>query len=94
MGDGSDDSTEIERLRAQVTELSDKVTALHTKYEKSLFRLENIKDDNGLVHFYTGFPDYDTLLTFYKTVLEEDAKVMRQWRNGQSKESYAETKKW
>lgn len=31
-------------------------------------------------------------LLFYKDVLEDDAKVMRQWRSGESKESYAEIK--
>ena len=61
-------------------------------YEKSLFRLENIKEDDESVHFHTGFPNYDTLLAFYKDVLEDDAKVMRQWRSGESKESYAEIK--
>jgi len=35
---------------------------------------------------YTGFPDYDTLLAFYGTVLEEYAKVMRQSRSGKSKQ--------
>jgi len=90
--DITSDSTEIERLQMLVADLSEKVATLQAKYDKALFRLENIKDDNDLVHFYTGFPDYDTLLTFYKIVLEEDAKVMRQWRSGQSKESYAESK--
>ena len=33
-----------------------------------------------------------TLLAFYKDVLEDDAKVMRQWRSGESKDSYAEIK--
>ena len=62
------------------------MTTLQAKYDKALFHLENTKDDDYLVHFYTGFPDYDTLLAFYGTVLEEDAKVMRQWRSGKSKQ--------
>jgi len=44
-----------------------------------LFRLENIKDKAELVKFYTGFPDYETLLAFYEQILEFDAKVMKQW---------------
>ena len=42
----------------------------------SLFRLENIKDKNELVRFYTGFPDYRTLLAFYEQILESDAKEL------------------
>jgi len=52
--DVASNSAEIEHLQAQVADLSDKVTELQDKYEKSSFRLENIKDDNDLVHFYTG----------------------------------------
>ena len=47
-----------------------------------------MKEDDGLVSFFTGFPDYDNLFSFYKTILESDAKVMRQWRGGGSKDSY------
>jgi len=79
-------------LEAKVAELSNQLAEAQAKYEKSLFRLANIKEDNGLVSFYTGFPDYDTLLTFYKIILESDAKVMRQWRGGESKETYHEVK--
>ena len=65
---------------------------LQTKHEKSLFRLENIKGDNYQINLYPSFPNYDTLLHFYRTILESDAKVMRQWRSGESKDSYAEKK--
>ena len=65
---------------------------LQTKHEKSLFQLENIKGDNYQINLYTSLPDYDTLLHFYRTILESDAKVMRQWRSGESKDSYAEEK--
>ena len=87
-----DFASEVDRLRAEVSDLTGKLTKLQSKYDKSLFRLENIKEDDESVHFHTGFPNYDTLLAFYKHVLEEDAKVMRQWRSGESKESYSEMK--
>ena len=77
------DSSSVD-LNAKLAELSSQLAEMKTKYEKSLFRLANIKEDDALVEFYTGFPNYDTLLTFYKTILESDAKVMRQWRGGQS----------
>ena len=75
-----------------MAELSSQLAEMRMKYEKSLFRLANIKEDDRLVDFYAGFLDYDTFLTFYKTILESDAKVMRQWRGGQSKETYHEVK--
>ncbi|XP_065884580.1 uncharacterized protein [Dysidea avara] len=86
------DYSSVDCLKAQVAELSEQLAKTQAKYEKSLFRLANIKEDDGLVSFYTGFPDYNTLLTFYNIILESDAKVMRQWRGGESKESYNDVK--
>ena len=88
--DCGSDSTE--ESHAKITDLTRQLITLQSKLEKSMFRLENIKKDDDLVHFYTDFPNYDTLITFYRTVLEADAKVMRQWRSGQSKDSYADIK--
>jgi len=73
-----DTASEVDCLQAQVVDLTERLTKLQLKYEKPLFRLENIRDDDESVHFHTGFPNYETLLAFYKDVLEEDAKVMRQ----------------
>ena len=47
--------------------------------QKSLFRLQNIKDCDDLIKFYTGFPDYTTLIAAYKILLESDASGMQQW---------------
>ena len=51
----------------QVTELLNQLAEVQAKYEKSLFRLANIKEDNDLVPFYAGFPDYDTFFCFTKS---------------------------
>ena len=32
------------------------------------FRIENIKNDNKLIHFYTGFDDYNVLEVCYKVL--------------------------
>ena len=56
---------------------------------KLLFCLENIKEKDNLVKFYTGFPDY---VIFYEEILEADAKVMRQWDGKTYSESYSEVK--
>ena len=55
---------------------------LQTKHEQSLFRLDNIKDDNYQINLYTSFPDYDTLLYFYKKYFGVRCK------------SYASMEKW
>jgi len=44
------------------------------------------------VKFYTGFPDYATLLIFYEEILESDAKVMRQWDGKRYSDNYDEVK--
>ena len=45
-----------------------------------------------MVRFYTGMPDQDILMAFYEEVLEDDAKVMRQWEGKRSKDCYADNK--
>ena len=84
--DIKDPEAEIQRLKLQVPQLKLQVSQLQGELEearnsatRSLFRLENIKDKNELVRFYTGFPDYGTLLAFYEQILESDAKVMKLW---------------
>ena len=83
---------EIERLKLQVKQLQDKFVESQRTSTKSLFRLDNIKEDSDLVKFYTGFSDYATLATFYEQVLESDAKVMRQWDSRRCKEACGDTK--
>ncbi|XP_065896130.1 uncharacterized protein [Dysidea avara] len=83
---------EIERLKLQVKQLQDKLAESQRTSTKSLFRLDNIKEDSDLVKFYTGFSDYATLATFYEQVLESDAKVMRQWDSRRCKEACGDTK--
>ena len=82
----------VEFLQGKLEEMSLHMEELQTKHEKSLFQLENIKSNNCQINLYTSFPDYDTLLHFYRTILESDAKVMRQWRSSESKDDYAEEK--
>jgi len=69
----------VAKLKLQVSQLQDELKEARNLAARSLFRLENIKDKTELVKYYTGFPDYVTLLTFYEQVLEADAKVMKLW---------------
>ena len=64
-------------LHQQVSQLQDALAEANNTFNKSLFRLENIKEKEELVKFYTGFQDYATLFAFYETILEADTKVMR-----------------
>ena len=45
-----------------------------------------------MVRFYTGIPDQATLMAFYEEILEDDAKVMRQWEGKKSKNCYTDIK--
>ena len=83
---------ELTVLHQQVSQLQDALAEANNTFNKSLFRLENIKEKEELVKFYTGFQDYATLFAFYETILEADAKVMRQWDGKNSKDNYDEVK--
>ena len=80
------------KLEDTQSKLEDTVINLENKLSRSLFRLENIKCNNSLVHFYTGLSDYETLMAFYEELLEPDAKVMQQWSGCRSECSYEDVK--
>ena len=80
------------KLEDTQSKLEDTEINLENKLSRSLFRLENIKCNNSLVHFYTGLSDYETLMAFYEELLEPDAKVMRQWSGCRSECSYEDIK--
>ena len=43
------------------------------------FSLDKIKDDNAAVLFYTGFPSYEALISFYKYI-EPKLSKMQYWK--------------
>lgn len=49
----------------EIADLQSKVISLEKKLEKAKFRLDNIKDDDGKITFYTGFPSFLSLKAFY-----------------------------
>jgi len=80
----------VAKLKLQVSQLQDELKEARLSATLTLFRLENIKDKNEQVRYYTGFPDYPTLLAFYEQILESDAKVIKLWdsrRCGDSEEA-------
>lgn len=62
-------------LQQQILELKLKLLEAQDNLDKALFWLENIKGDDNLVKFYTGFPDYEIMMAFYEEILESDASV-------------------
>ena len=87
-----DEETQIAELQKEVFELKNIIERTENKLSRALFRLENIKDDNNFIKFYTGFTDYMTLMVFYNEVLESNALFMRQWSGQRSKCEYEDVK--
>lgn len=87
-----DEQTLITDLQKENAELKSQLKETENQLRRSLFRLENIKDDSSLVKFYTGFSDYGMLMVFYDEVLESDALFMRQWSGQRSRCEYEEVK--
>ena len=83
---------QCEQLQQEIEELQSKLTEAENKLRRSRFRFENIKYDDEMVRFYTGIPDQATLMVFCEEILEDDAKVMRQWEGKKSKDGSADNK--
>ncbi|XP_065905880.1 uncharacterized protein [Dysidea avara] len=84
---------EVDHLRGKVSQLQAELELAKDAATKSLFRLQNIKDNDEDVKYYTGFPDYATLLAFFEVLLESDATVMRQWDGKNCKSNYDDESK-
>ena len=70
----SDEGSEVTRDASAQTDMKEveeviirrqKVVDLERKLEETKFRLSNIKNDENMVTFYTGFPPYSTLKSVY-----------------------------
>ena len=85
-------SADISEMQRKIDELQLKLAEVESAFKRSLLRLENIRDSDDMVKFYTSFPDYKTLIAFYEEVLESDAQVMRQWEGKNSKDAYDDVK--
>ena len=57
---GANISSKVHALELKVKELEDKIHQAETNAGQQIFCLENIKQKEDLVKFYTGFPDYAT----------------------------------
>ena len=69
-------------LEQQVSTYEEKITQLEEENAVLLdrqFSLDKIKDDNAAIMFYTGFPNYETLMSFYHYV-EPKLQKMQYWK--------------
>ena len=55
-----------QKLEVEIKHLKGTVQESKTDAAQQLFRLENIRQKPGLVKFYTGLPDFDTLMIFMR----------------------------
>ena len=86
---------EVQKLNAKCQKLEMQVEDFKDKLQSSedqLFRLEKIKQSDNLIKFYTGFPDFATLMIFYEEILKDDAEEMRMWKGKNSKDIFDEFK--
>ena len=57
----------------------------------TVFRIEQIANDNKLVHFYTGFEDYEKLMICYK-FLGPCVNQLSYWKKGVGERDLLETR--
>ena len=77
-----------ENLKLETNELTSKISSLNDQLEKlelqltqlktSVFSVEKLKADNSATRFYTGFPNFSSLLASFE-YLEPKVKRMRYW---------------
>lgn len=77
----------IENLRAKIGVLQKEIDF----YKEREFKLDNFKDNDAAIQFYTGFPTYETLVCFFEYFEPKLAKL-QYWnqRNAPDSHSYQE----
>ena len=70
---------EVRRLEHHMKELQLDVARKEELHEWSLCRIKSICHNDDDEAFYTGFPDYHSLIAFFEELLQCDAEVMHQW---------------
>lgn len=72
----------IALLETQLADCQEKLSEAEKEKEILLgrqFSLDKIKDDNAAVLFYTGFPSYEALISFYNYI-EPKLSKMQYWK--------------
>ena len=69
----------IELLETQLADCQEKLSEAEKENAVLLerqFSIDKIKDDNAAVLFYTGFPSYEALISFYKYIEPKLSKML------------------
>lgn len=72
----------IESLETQLADCQEKLSEAEKENAVLLerqFPIDKIKDDNAAVLFYTGFPSYEALISFYRYI-EPKLSKMQYWK--------------
>ena len=72
----------MEFLKVELADLKEKLIEVEKERDILLsrqFSLDKIKDDDSAVLFYTGFPNYGALISFYNSI-EPNLKKMQYWK--------------
>ena len=72
----------MEFLKVELADLKEKLIEVEKERNILLsrqFSLDKIKDDDSAVLFYTGFPNYGALISFYNSI-EPNLKKMQYWK--------------
>jgi len=73
---------EIELLKVELAECKEKLIEVEKEEEVLLerqFSLDKIKDDDSAILFYTGFPNYGSLIGFYNFI-EPKLQKLQYWK--------------
>ena len=75
-----------DNLMAEIQSLNNKVIKLESRLadmKKSLFSIEKLKEDNSAVKFYTGYPNFSSLLACFE-YFEPKLNQMHYWHGNSS----------
>ena len=73
---------EMELLQVQLADLKEKLSEVEKERDilfERQFSMDKIKDDDTAVLFYTGFPNYGALISFYNFI-EPKLTKMQHWK--------------
>lgn len=71
---------QIEELKVQLEEERKARNEMELLLQKNIFRIENIKDNNKLLRFYSGFANYN-IFTMVLDILGHDAAANLNYHN-------------
>ena len=75
--------TDMDELETELKNAKEDLQRSELQQEKQVFQLENMKDDNTKVKFYTGFASFSTLMVCFN-FLGPSVSKLNYWTSGTS----------